>query len=357
MSKEKYSFKNDYSELVHPKVLAKLGSIGDAQFDGYGLDIYTEEAKGLIRKKINKDDVYVHLVSGGTQANLIVLSSILRPHEAVISCETAHIFTHETGAIEATGHKICIVPGVDGKLTVEDIDGVVKSHRDEHMVKPKVVFVSLSTEVGSVYTNEELTTISNYCSEHALYLYLDGARLGAGLASHACDLTYPDIARLTDAFYIGGTKNGLLCGEAIVISNRDLQEDFRYHVKQKGGLLAKGASLGLQFIPMFDEKDQEGEDLYDQLARSANHVAMKLADGIKSLGYEFYTEPETNQIFPIFSFEILKELHELYGFYDWAEVGEGKMAVRLVTSWATPEEIVDEFLKDLVIISNHFFSK
>ena len=352
MSREKYSFKNDYSELVHPKVLAKLGSIGDAQFDGYGLDGYTKEAKKLIREKINQPDAYVHLVSGGTQANLIVLSSIMRPHEAVISCESAHIFTHETGAIEATGHKICTVPGVDGKLTVEDIDGVVKSHRDEHMVKPKVVFVSLSTEVGSVYTKEELTAISNYCAGHALVLYLDGARLGAGVASHACDLTYPDIARLTDAFYIGGTKNGILCGEAIVISNKKLQEDFRYHVKQKGGLLAKGASLGLQFIPMFEEKNQEGEDLYDQLAYRANRVAMKLADGIKSLGYEFYTEPETNQIFPIFPFEILEELHELYGFYEWAEIGEGKMTVRLVTSWATPWKIVDEFIKDLAVKTN-----
>ena len=351
MSKEKYSFKNDYSELVHPKVLTKLGSINCTQFDGYGLDIFTEEAKRLIREKIKKPDAYVHLVSGGTQANLIVLSSILRPHEAVISCETGHIFTHETGAIEATGHKICAVPGVDGKLTVKIIDGVVKSHRNEHMVKPKVVFVSLSTEVGSVYTKEELTAISNYCAGHNLYLYLDGARLGAGLASLACDLTYPDIARLVDAFYIGGTKNGMLCGEAIVISNKDLQEDFRYHVKQKGGLLAKGASLGLQFIPMFEEKDQEGDDLYDQLARKANRAAMKLADGIKSLGYEFYTEPETNQIFPIFSFKILEELHEMYGFYDGVEVEEGKMAVRLVTSWATPEEIIDEFLKDLSTIN------
>ena len=347
MSREKYSFKNDYSELVHLKVLEKLGSVGNTQFEGYGLDVFTEEAKKLIRGKINRSDAYVHLVSGGTQANLIILSSILRPHEAVISCESGHIFTHETGAIEATGHKICAVPGVEGKLTVEDINGVIKSHSNEHMVKPKVVFISLSTEVGSVYTKAELTAISNYCAGHALYLYLDGARLGAGLASSACDLTYHDIARLTDAFYIGGTKNGMLCGEAIVISNKSLQEDFRYHVKQKGGLLAKGASLGLQFIPMFQEKDQEGVDLYDQLAHRANHVAMKLADGIKSLGYDFYTEPETNQIFPIFSFEILEELHEMYGFYDWAEVGEGKMAVRLVTSWATPKEIVDEFLKDL----------
>ena len=345
--KVKYSFMNDYSELVHPQVLSKLASIGTAQFDGYGLDEFSEIAKNLIKEKIGKPDADVHLVSGGTGANLTVLSSILRPYEAVISCETGHISIHETGAIEATGHKICTAKGVDGKLTVEEIDGVVKFHTDEHMVKPKVVFVSLSTEVGSVYTKEELTKISNYCGENALYLYLDGARLGAGINSLACDLTYGDIARLTDAFYIGGTKNGMLCGEAIVICNKKLQEDFRYHIKQKGGLLSKGATLGVQFIAMFEEKNEAGEDLYDQLAKRAYSLAMKLAKGIEDLGYEFLAEPTTNQVFPIFPVEVSEKLHQLYGFYDWMGVGEEKVAVRLVTSWATPEERVGEFLKDL----------
>jgi threonine aldolase len=345
---EKYSFRNDYSELAHPSVLKKLASVEYTQFDGYGLDKFSEEAKRLIKEKINKPDAHVHLVSGGTQANLIVLSSILRPYEAVISCETGHIFTHETGAIEATGHKICTVVGRDGKLNVSDIDGVVKSHRDEHMVKARVVFISLSTEVGSIYNKAELTKISSYCREHNLYLYLDGARLGTGINSSACDLTYSDIANLVDAFYIGGTKNGMLCGEAIVICNEDLQENFRYHIKQKGGLLAKGASLGLQFIAMFQEKNKAGEDLYDQLAGQANDMAIRLAEGLETLGYEFLSEPETNQIFPIFPVHILEKLHSLYGFYDWAEAGEGKMVVRLVTSWATPPKVIDEFLEDLI---------
>ena len=338
---------NDYSELVHPQVLARIGSIGTTQFDGYGIDEFSEIAKTLIKEKIRKPDADVHLVSGGTQANLTVLSSVLRPYEAVISCETSHIFVHETGAIEATGHKICTAKGIDGKLTVEEIDKVVKFHTDEHMVKPKVVFVSLSTEVGSVYTKEELTKISNYCDENALYLYLDGARLGAGINSPACDLTYSDIARLTDAFYIGGTKNGMLFGEAIVICNKRLKEDFRYHMKQKGGLLSKGASLGVQFIAMFEEKNEAGEDLYDQLAKRAYFLAMKLAKGIKGLGYGFFSEPETNQIFPIFPVDVSEKLHHLYGFYDWTEVGEKAVVVRLVTSWATPEERIDEFLEDL----------
>ena len=347
MMKVKYRFINDYSELVHPKVLSKLGSIGTTQFEGYGLDEFSEVAKGLIKEKIGKLDADVHLVSGGTQANLILLSSLLRPYEAVISCETSHIFVHETGAIEATGHKICTAKGVDGKLRVEDIDGVMKFHTDEHMVKPKVVFISLSTEVGSVYSKEELTGISDYCRSHGLYLYLDGARLGAGLVSPACQLTYADIARLTDAFYIGGTKNGMLCGEAIVICNERLQEDFRYHIKQKGGLLAKGASLGVQFMAMLEEKNEAGEDLYDQLAKRAYVMAMKLAKGIKDLGYEFLAEPITNQVFPILPIDLSEKLHELYEFYDWTKVGEEKVALRLVTSWATSEDKVDEFLKDL----------
>ena len=346
MTKKKYNFKNDYSELVHPKVLEKLASIGTAQFEGYGLDEYSEIAKNLIKEKIGRPDAQVHLVSGGTQANLTVLSSALRPYEAVISCETAHIFVHETGAIEATGHKICTAKGVDGKLTVEEIDGVVKTHIDEHMVKPKVVFVSLSTEVGSVYTKEELTRISDYCRKNNLYLYLDGARLSAGLVSSACNLTYTDIAQLADAFYMGGTKNGMLYGEAIVICNERLQEDFRYHIKQKGGLLSKGAALGVQFIAML-EKNEAGDDLYDELARRAYSVAMKLAKGIRDLGYEFLSEPETNQIFPIFPASAVEKLHESYGFYDWCEAGEGRVAIRLVTSWATPEERIDEFLEDL----------
>ena len=351
MDKIKVSFKNDYSELAHPQVLAKLASVESTQFEGYSLDVYSLKAVELIKEKIKAPQAAVHLVSGGTQANLTVISSILRPHEAVISCETGHIFTHETGAIEATGHKICAVKGENGKLTPKDIENVLTYHTDEHMVKPKLVFVSLSTELGSIYTKRELTEISGYCKEHKLYLHVDGARLGAGISSPVCDLDYSDIARLSDTFYIGGTKNGILFGEAIVICNEKLQEDFRYYIKQKGGLLAKGASIGLQFLALLEKESSDVHDLYDELAMKANAMAMELAGGIKELGYEFFSEPETNQIFPIFPNSIVSLLREYYDFHDWADAGEDKKAIRLVVSWATKLETIEKFLRDLKMIS------
>jgi len=343
MSKLKYSFKNDYSELAHPNVLKALSEIGNTQFEGYGLDEYSFKASELIKAKIAKPSADVHYISGGTQANLVVISSVLRPHEAVIACESGHIFIHEAGAIEATGHKICTVKADNGKLSAGDIETVVNFHSDEHMVKPRLVFISQSTEVGSVYTKAELRAISGCCRNNNLYLYLDGARLGAGLNSRACDLTYGDIAELVDVFYIGGTKNGALFGEAIVICRDELKEDFRFHLKQKGALIAKGASIGAQFAAIFEN------GLYDELAQHANDMALLLADGIKALGHGFLVEAETNQIFPIFPSETNEKLHNLYDFYDWRQIG-GMTAVRLVTSWATPQEIIDEFLNDLTLI-------
>ena len=340
MNTFKFSFKNDYSELAHPNVLKALSALGNTQFEGYGLDEYSLRSGELIKAKINKSSADVHLISGGTQANLVVISSVLRPHEAVIACESGHIFVHEAGAIEATGHKICTVKGADGKLSAGDIEKVINTHTDEHMVKPRLVFISQSTEIGSVYKKEELTAISEFCRKSNLYLYLDGARFGAGINSDSCDLTYSDIADLVDVFYIGGTKNGALFGEAIVICRDELKPDFRYFLKQQGALIAKGAAIGTQFEALFENC------LYDELAKHANNMALKLANGIKTLGYGFLSEPETNQIFPIFPSETVKELHNLYGFYDWQQIGD-MTAVRLVTSWATPESIVDEFLFDL----------
>jgi len=337
MQKLKYSFKNDYSELAHPQILAVLSVAGNKQFEGYGLDAYSLRASELIKTKIGKSFADVHFVSGGTQANLIVISSILRAHEAVIACETGHIFVNEAGAIEATGHKICTAKGSNGKLDVSGIKAMVETHTREHMVKPRLVFISQSTEIGSVYTKAELVVISDYCKNNGLYLYLDGARLGAGLNSHACDLSYADVAELVDVFYIGGTKNGALFGEAIVICNDDLKQDFRYHLKQKGALLAKGASVGVQFETLFEN------NLYDELAKHAYDMAMELANGIKEQGYEFLCDVETNQIFPIFPAELTEKLRGLYDFHDWQQTG----AIRLVTSWATPKSIVDEFLEDL----------
>jgi len=337
----KYSFKNDYSEIAHPKVLEALSAIGNKQFEGYGLDEYSIGAAGLIRNIFKADNADVFFISGGTHANLVLISSALRPHEAVIAAKSGHIFVHETGAIEATGHKICTREGTNGKLSVSDIESVISEHGgDEHMVKPRLVYISLSTECGTVYSKAELTAISEYCSKNELYLYIDGARLGAAINSPVCDLTYGDIADLSDAFFIGGTKNGALFGEAIVICKDEIKKDFRFLLKQRGALLAKGAAIGLQFNALFSD------GLYDELAAYSNAGAKRLADGIKKIGFNFLYPVETNLIIPILPVDVAKKLHKLYGFYDWQNLGD-QVAVRLLTSWATPDEKIDEFLAAL----------
>jgi len=337
----KFSFKNDYSEMAHPGVLEALSIIGKKQFEGYGLDEFSIAASMHICKKIKAPYADVHFIAGGTHANLVVISSALRPHEAVIAPKTGHIFVHETGSIEATGHKICTREGYNGKISAADIESVLAEHPgDEHMVKPRLVYISLSTECGTVYTRAELAAITLCCRKNNLYLYIDGARLGAALNSPVCDLKYSDVADLADAFFIGGTKNGALYGEAIVICNESLKEDFRYLLKQRGGLLAKGAAIGVQFAKLFTN------GLYDELAQKANATAKRLADGIKALGYEFLFPVETNLIIPVFPNEVAKKLHEMYGFYDWEKLGD-TTAVRMLTSWATPENKVDEFIDDL----------
>ena len=340
----KYSFKNDYSEMAHPVVLRALSDIGNTQFEGYGLDEFSINAAGLIKDMVSAPSADVHFISGGTHANLIVISSVLRPYEAVIAPESGHIFVHEAGAIEATGHKICTVKVENGKLGVSDIEAVIAAHNDEHMVKPRIVYISQSTESGTVYKKAELTAISECCRKNGLYLYLDGARLGAAINSGACDLTYADIASMTDVFYVGGTKNGLLFGEAIVICADSLKADFRFHLKQKGALLAKGAAIGVQFEALFKN------ELYNELARHSNAMAEELAKGIKNSGYDFMYPPETNMLFPVFPSNIAQELHKLYDFYDMETCGD-MITARIVCSWATPEKIVDGFIRDLGAIS------
>ncbi len=337
----KYRFFNDYSEGAHPRIVEALNKTNMDQEEGYGLDTLSLKAAELIKNKINNSKATVHFVSGGTQANLIVLASVLKPYEAVVSPITAHINVHEAGAIEETGHKILTVPSVDGKITPNQIVEIVASHTDEHMVKPKVVFISNSTEVGTIYSKEELEKISKTCREKNLYLYLDGARLGSALTTHISDLTLSDVAKLTDIFYIGGTKNGALLGEAIVINNPSLQENFRYHLKQHGALLAKGRVLGIQFLELFKD------DLFFELAKHANVMANRLTTEIKKLELNFLTDSPTNQIFPIFPNKLISELEKLYGFYVWSKIDKDNSAIRLVTSWATPEEKVEEFLTDL----------
>lgn len=341
----KYSFRNDYSEACHTQILEALAKNNHGQTDGYGEDPYSQKASALIKELSGQDKADVHFLTGGTQTNLVMLSAALRPHESVIATNLAHISTHETGAIEATGHKINELSTIDGKITPEQVEEVVAEHHFEHMVYPKLLFISNTTETGTVYTKAELQALRTVCDKHGLYLYIDGARLGMALTSPANDMSLAEMASYCDAFYIGGTKNGFLFGEALVINNPELQPHFRYHMKQKGALMAKGRSLGIQFYSMLDN------ELYFDLAEYANLLAAKLSSGIADLGYNFRYAPESNQIFPIFPNEVIDKMMEDYGFYVWEKFNEEKSCVRLVVSWGSSDEQVKSFLRDLEIIT------
>ena len=343
-----FQFFNDYAETAHDACLQAVAKQPLEQEPGYGLDRISEHARDLIKQRIQAPEADIHFVSGGTQANLTVIGSILRPHEAIIAVESGHISTHETGAIEATGHKVIHVPQVNGKLTVDAIVRVMQTHPNEHSVKPRMVFVSQSTELGTVYSHDELRALRQCCDQRGLYLYLDGARLGTALVAEHADVTLPDLAKLTDVFYIGGTKNGALLGEAIVIVNPALQSDFRYALKQRGALLAKGRVIASQFVALF-----EG-DLYLELARHANASAQRLQQGLTDLGFAFQTQSPTNQIFPIMHNRLVAKLQQLYGFLIWEALDDDTSVIRLVCSWATPMAKVEQFLSDVQQLSNQF---
>jgi threonine aldolase len=337
-----YSFKNDYSEGAHPQILNALIETNMVQEEGYGEDHYSLQAAELLKEKMGRSDVAIHFLTGGTQTNLTAISAFLRPHHAAIAAITGHINVHETGAIEATGHKVLTVnSGKDGKLTPAGIQAVLDAHPDEHMVKPKLVYISDTTENGAVYTKNEVEQLSTFCKENHLYFYMDGARLGSALTSSANDLELSDLPNLVDAFYVGGTKNGALLGEALVICNNELKEDFRFYMKQKGAMLAKGRLTGIQFLELFRD------NLFFDLAAHANAMATKISEGIDAVGYGFLTPPVSNQIFPILPNTLLEELHQQFNFFDWEKVDDEHTAVRLVTSWATKEEAVDAFVESL----------
>lgn len=327
-----YSFMNDYSEGAHPRILELMVKSNLEQNVGYGEDTHTRRAKQQISRLLDRSDADIHFIPGGTQTNLLVISAFLRPHQAVISVQTGHINVHETGAIEATGHKVIAMPGVDGKLTPASIQAALDYHADEHMVQPKMVYISNSTELGTIYSKAELTAIQAICRAHGLLLFLDGARLGAALTCPKNDLTLADIAELVDVFYIGGTKNGALLGEALVICRKDLQQDFRYLIKQRGALMAKGFVTGMQFEALFDD------DLFFQLGTHANRAAQQIAQAIREAGHSFYAPPCTNQLFPIVPNSLLPGLAEQFLFSVQQQVDEGRSVIRLVTSWATTEQ-------------------
>ncbi|MCQ9633537.1 aminotransferase class V-fold PLP-dependent enzyme [Chryseobacterium sp. WG23] len=336
----KFSFKNDYSEGCHPNILQTLLQCNLEQQAGYGEDEYSLKAKELIKEKIKKADSEVYLVSGGTQANLIVISSILKPYQCAISASSGHILNNETGAIEATGHKILSIETENGKLRPSDIIPVLENHKNiPHQVMPKLVYISNSTELGTIYQAKELEELSDFCRQNRLYLFMDGARLGHGLTSEISDLTLERVAELTDIFYLGGTKNGALIGEAIVVNTISLQEDFAFNIKQKGALLAKGRLLGIQFLELMKD------DLYFDLAKHANQQAMKIKNAFRSKGVHFLADTYTNQIFPIISNELIEVLSESFDFFVWKKVDEKFSAIRLITSWNTGDDAVNSFIE------------
>lgn len=336
----KFSFKNDYSEGCHPNILQSLLRYNLDQQAGYGEDEFSVQAKELIKAKIKNQNSEVYLVSGGTQANLIVISAVLKPYQCVVSASTGHILNNETGAIEATGHKVLSIETEDGKLRPSDIIPILENHQNvPHQVMPKLVYISNSTELGTIYKAHELEELSSFCREYKLYLFMDGARIGHGLTSEISDLTLEKVAELTDIFYLGGTKNGALIGEAIVINTSSLQEDFAFSIKQKGALLAKGRLLGIQFLELMKD------DLYFDLARHANQQAMKIKNAMKERGVQFLSDTYTNQIFPIISNELIQVLSENFEFYVWKKIDENLSAIRLITSWNTGDEPVDRFIE------------
>ena len=334
-----YSFRNDYSEGALPEIMEVLCATNLEQTPGYGCDVYCKEAAERIKECVQAPEVAVHFLVGGTQTNQTALAAFLRPHQAVIGADTAHINVHETGAIEATGHKVLSVPTEDGKLTPAHIEAVVAVHEDEHMVQPKIVYISDSTEVGTIYTKKELEALSVCCKRFGLYVYLDGARLGSALTCKENDVTLADLAKLTDAFYIGGTKNGALFGEALVIVNPALQQDFRYAIKQHGGMLAKGRLLGLQFKTLFTD------DLFFKAARHANEAAERIRSAFEAKNVPFLADSPTNQLFPIVTAEQKAALAHNFIFEKIKDLGDGRTAIRFVTSFATKQEDVDALVR------------
>lgn len=337
-----YNFQNDYSEGAHLNILEKLISTNSIQQTGYGEDAYSLEAKELLKQKLNNHQACIYFVSGGTQANLLVISSLLKTHEAVISAKTGHIFVHETGAIEAEGHRVITIDTKNGKLQSAEIKNTLKEYTlRPHVVKPKMVYISNSTEIGTIYSKTELKELYTFCKSQNLILFLDGARLGHALTAKNNDLKFSDLAKYTDVFYIGGTKNGALLGEAIVFNKPSLSSEFDYILKQKGALLAKGRVLGIQFLELFKN------DLYFKLAEHANTMAMKISEAIAAKGYSFLTISTTNQIFPILPKMLIKKLNKKYLFYEWKEIDKNNSAVRIITSWATHKNKVEEFINDI----------
>lgn len=336
-------FECDYTTGAHPKILEALVNTNTEPCPGYGVDIHCERARAMLRELCRAPEAGVHFLVGGTQANATVIAAALRPHQGVLCAETGHIYVHETGAVEATGHKVLALPAENGKITARQIDRYCQDHYDneawEHMVQPGMVYLSLPTELGTVYTLAELEEISQTARRWKLPLFVDGARLACGLA--ASDVTLPDLARLCDVFYLGGTKAGLLFGEAVVITNPALNKDFRYLIKQHGGMLAKGRLLGVQFEAFLTD------NLFEEIGRQEVAQAMRLRQAFQDKGWPFFVDSVSNQQFPILPNGAVAVLRHKYSFEVWEKVDQAHTAVRFCTSWSTTDQDVDALIADL----------
>lgn len=338
-------FNSDYTEGCHPAILERLAETNMEQTAGYGTDEYCMQAAEKIREVCGAPEAAVHFLVGGTQTNVTVISAALRHYQGVITASSGHINVHETGALEACGHKCLTIESADGKLKAEQVAQYVDAHfaddSVEHTVQPKMVYISNPTEVGTIYSKAELEAIYQVCRKRGLYLFMDGARLGYGLACRENDLTFADIAELTDVFYIGGTKVGALFGEAVVITNDELKKDFRYNIKQHGGMLAKGRLLGIQFLTLFEE------NRYMEISAHAARLAERMKNEFVSLGVSFLVDSPTNQQFPILPDDVLSELEKKYVYEYQKRIDANHSAVRFCTCWATKEEDVEALLADV----------
>lgn len=337
-------FRSDYSLGAHPKVLEALTATNMEHTDGYAEDKFSYETADMIREMIGKPDAHIHFMVGGTPTNTITIAAALRPYEGVISPDTGHIYVHETGSVEATGHRVFAAPTNDGKLRPADIEKVLLHHEDEHTIIPKMVYITHPAENGSIYTKAELEALSACCKKHDLLFYVDGARLGTALTWPGNDVTLKDLANLTDAFYIGGTKIGALFGEALVILNDNINDHFRYMIKRACALLAKGRLIAIQLKALLEG----GEDsLYYQLSRHENELAIKLSKGVQEKGYKLWIPHQTNQVFVILPNEKIAELEKDFFFYTWTPYDENNSVIRLVLNWGSTEEDVNSLLEAL----------
>jgi len=336
-------FESDYLEGCHPYILERMQETNFEQTLGYSVDYHTEKAKEKIKKACGIPDAEVHILVGGTQTNTTVISAALRPHQGVLAATNAHINVHETGAIEHSGHKVLALQADEGKITASKVKDAMEVHLNdesfEHTVQPGMVYISFPSEYGTIYSLSELESMREVCDRYGLLLFIDGARLGYGLMSDVCDVTLKDIAALSDVFYIGGTKQGALFGEAVVIRNHALKKDFRYFIKQNGGLLAKGRLLGIQFEVLFED------ELYFKLAANADRQAERITAAFAGHGIKLFMNGHTNQVFPILEKAQMDALALNFGFEVWEKLEHGLTAVRFCTSWATTDEMTDKLIE------------